>query len=996
MSRLLAGFRLGCTWAAPWCLVALLAAPGAVWAQMSAEEELATLRTPEGMEAVLFAAEPLVINPAAIDVDTHGRVWVAEIQWYRGRAQTDPPADSIKVLEDTDGDGRADKVTVFAEEVFAPMSICVAGSKVYVATSPDLWVYEDADGDLKADGPPTKLLTGFGGFNHDHGAHSLVLGPDHKWWMAHGDAGFDVTGTDGSHIEYSWGAMLRGELDGGKLETVAVNFRNSYEVCVSSFGEAFCSDNDNDGNESVRICWILEGGNYGWFGRPPMGKQEVARRVPQGVPFRDGWHFRAYTPGFVPGTLVTGFGSPCGICFYEGDAFGGALAGAPIHAEAGPQVVQRYPHQNAGYGMTAAIEPLLTSEGDRYYRPDDVCVAPNGGLYVSDWYDGGVGGHGYNDPDRGRIFFLKPKGKELTRREKPGPYDTVEDAVVALASPNLATQYLAREKLLAAPREAVRAVADLLDDDDRNLRARVLWLLDRIGGEARNNVVERLGDDEAAFRALAIRILRRHGDQYEKAILERADDPSPEVRREVLIAIRNWTDDAAWDALVRLAKRYDGADRYELETIHVAAADRQAELYDALAGGARPEQYGLLWALDAPRTEARLVQRLAELGSGDGDEAGAIADLLALSEDDSIARAVLAVALDDDRVGVVRRAAAAAVTRNAASTWRGALQAADGEALARVLRGDHGEIALDWIRAAGLADLAPAAVAIAADESASVEKRIACLRLATEFREESVLPVLRGIAGDGALADAAREALLNLVDGPSIRRWLTGGSGDAAAVVERLMQVDRGPWAVYALMEEADSVIAREAAERAIALAAEHPDANVRVLFEKYLPEDRRPAKLGEQFSAEQVLALEGDANRGRRIFTRSSAAQCMNCHAVAGRGRDIGPELTNIGRKYERGALLETILEPNKAISHEYVAHLVVTTGGQVYLGFLVQDDDETKVVKTAEGELVRIPAAEVEQVVKQDVSLMPELVLSEVSAQDAADLLSYLETLR
>jgi putative membrane-bound dehydrogenase-like protein len=208
----------------------LVSAP--VQAQMSPEQELGTLRVPEGMEAVLFAAEPLITNPSAIDVDTHGRVWVAEIQWYRGAAK-DPPADKIKVLEDTDGDGRADKVTTFAEGLFAPMSVCVAGDKVYVATSPDLWVYEDRNGDLKADGPPKKLLTGFGGRNHDHGAHSLVLGPDHKWWMAHGDEGFDVKGTDGSRIQFEWGAVLRGELDGSRLETVAVNFRNIYEVCSS-------------------------------------------------------------------------------------------------------------------------------------------------------------------------------------------------------------------------------------------------------------------------------------------------------------------------------------------------------------------------------------------------------------------------------------------------------------------------------------------------------------------------------------------------------------------------------------------------------------------------------------------------------------------------------------------------------------------------------------------------------------------------------------------
>ncbi len=358
-----------------------------------------------------------------------------------GRRQ-DPPADKIKVLEDTDGDGRADKATVFADDLFAPMSICVAGDKVYVATSPDLWVYEDKDGDLHADGPPTKLLTGFGGHNHDHGAHSLVLGPDHKWWMSHGDAGFDVTGTDGSRAKFQWGAVLRGELDGSRLETVAVNFRNPYEVCVSSFGEAFLSDNDNDGNESVRICWIMEGGNYGWFGGPPFDKQQLAARLGPDTPFRQHWHFRGYIPGYVPGTLVTGFGSPCGICFYEADAFGAKYKNAPLHADAGPRVCRVYRHELAGYGMRGASETFLSNEGDDYFRPDDVCTAPDGRLYVADWYDGGVGGHGYNNPDQGRIFVLTPHGKQLARRDKPGPYDNIADAVEGLQSPNLATQFL--------------------------------------------------------------------------------------------------------------------------------------------------------------------------------------------------------------------------------------------------------------------------------------------------------------------------------------------------------------------------------------------------------------------------------------------------------------------------------------------------------------------------------------------------------------------------
>ena len=145
-------------------LTIVVAAAAPAQAQNSPEAELKTLKVPAGFRVGLFASEPMITNPSAIDVDTKGRVWVAEIQFYRRAAKT-PPADQIKVLEETDGDGRADKATVFAEGILAPMSICVAGSKVYVATSPDLWVFEDRNGDLKADGPPKRLMTGFGGAN---------------------------------------------------------------------------------------------------------------------------------------------------------------------------------------------------------------------------------------------------------------------------------------------------------------------------------------------------------------------------------------------------------------------------------------------------------------------------------------------------------------------------------------------------------------------------------------------------------------------------------------------------------------------------------------------------------------------------------------------------------------------------------------------------------------------------------------------------------------
>jgi putative heme-binding domain-containing protein len=171
---------------------------------------------------------------------------------------------------------------------------------------------------------------------------------------------------------------------------------------------------------------------------------------------------------------------------------------------------------------------------------------------------------------------------------------------------------------------------------------------------------------------------------------------------------------------------------------------------------------------------------------------------------------------------------------------------------------------------------------------------------------------------------------------------------------------------------------------------------NVRVLFEKFIPVDQRPRKLGQAMAADEILALPGDVNRGRAIFDQSSAAQCKKCHAVQGFGGSLGPELTNIGRKYERKALLETIVDPSKAIAPEFVPHVLETKGGAVYAGFVVERTPQYVVLKDINSKRVRVDHEDIEVLMPQQKSLMPELLLSEVTAQDAADLLAYLTTLK
>jgi len=234
---------------------------------------------PEDLEISLWAESPMFFNPTNIDVDARGRVWVAEAVNYRGfnNLKADPlnhPAgDRIMILSDTDNDGRADSSKVFVQDqdLRAPLGLAVIGTRVVVSASPHLVVYTDENGD---DVPDRKeiLLTGFGGFDHDHGLHALVAGPDGRWYFNTGNAGPHIvtdrsgwtlragslyTGgtpynlknqggmvSDGGRV-WTGGLALRMQPDGTGLTVLAHNFRNAYELAIDSFGDLWQNDNDD-------------------------------------------------------------------------------------------------------------------------------------------------------------------------------------------------------------------------------------------------------------------------------------------------------------------------------------------------------------------------------------------------------------------------------------------------------------------------------------------------------------------------------------------------------------------------------------------------------------------------------------------------------------------------------------------------------------------------------------------------------------------------------
>jgi putative membrane-bound dehydrogenase-like protein len=593
------------------------------------------MTTANGLEVGLFACEPMLVNPADIDVDAQGRVWVCEGANYRSTFQKwgilREGGDRIMILEDSKHTGVADKQTVFYQDltVNTALGICVLGNKVIISSSPHVFVFTDTDGDGKAD-KRELLFEDTSKGDHDHCVHAFVFGPDGKLYFNFGnevrelrrpkggtmalplhgpvpqhesETAVDLAGNavKGQGKPYRQGMVFRCNLDGSELETLGWNFRNNYEVAVDSFGTLWQSDNDDDGNRGVRINYVMEFGNYGytdeitgagwvqgWKKAQEMGAKEEERPI---------YHWHLYDPGVVPNLLQTGNGSPTGIAVYEGHLLPDPFRNQVIHCDAGPRVVRAYPVTASGAGYTAGDVNILTT-ADSWYRPSDVCVGPDGALYIADWHDAGVGGH--NMADRvletmtGRIYRVAPKGNRPSIPKLD--VKSAAGAVTALQSPNMATRYLAWTALHDMQAKAEKPLAKLWKDTDPRMRARALQLLARIKGKEQEYVSAALADRDADIRITGLRIARSLKQDVIPAVRSLASDPSAQVRRECAIALRHSPSPEAPQLWAALAKQHDGKDRWYLEALGIGM-DGQADKFF----GAWLSQVGEQWNTPAGR-----------------------------------------------------------------------------------------------------------------------------------------------------------------------------------------------------------------------------------------------------------------------------------------------------------------------------------------------------------------------------------------------------------
>lgn len=391
------------------------------------QHSLDSLDVAEGLHATLVAEGPTLTNPTNIDVDARGRIWVVEGVNYR-KSKPKPlraAGDRIVILEDTTGDGVADVVKVFYQgtDIDAAMGITVLGNKVIVSAYQNIFVFTDTNGDDIAD--TKEVLFTSVGKDHDHSVHAFVFGPDGRLYFNGGNetgalmdpSGKVLTDRAGNRIEqkntpYQEGMAFSLEPDGTAIEVLGYNFRNPYELAVDSYGTVWQSDNDDDGNRSTRLNYVMEGGNFGY--RDEM--TGAGWRTP-----RTGWssevprrHWHSDDPGSVPSVRINGAGAPSGLAVYEGSLLPRRYWGALLHADAGMSEVRAFPVRADGAGYAADILPILGTTRDKMFRPVDVAVAPDGSIIVADWYDAGVGGHDMSDKAQGRIIRVAPPGARYT------------------------------------------------------------------------------------------------------------------------------------------------------------------------------------------------------------------------------------------------------------------------------------------------------------------------------------------------------------------------------------------------------------------------------------------------------------------------------------------------------------------------------------------------------------------------------------------------------
>ena len=946
------------------------------------QEALASLKLPEGFRATLFAHEPDVQNPISMTFDERGRLWVAENYTYAesGVNFETKLRDRIVILEDTDSDGIHDQRTVFWDEGVRLTSVEVGFGGVFALCAPHLLFIPDKNRDDIPDGKPQVLLDGWDASAVRHNiVNGLKWGPDGWLYGRHGILATSSVGPPGS------APSQRKQINCGIWRYHPT--RKVFDVVCHGTTNPWGFDFDENGqmffsNTVIGHLWhVIPGAHYERMYGADFDPH-LYELMPQ---IADHYHFDKgkevwsdVRKGVSKTTDAAGGGhAHCGLMIYYGDNWPSEYRGDFFTINLHGRRLNRDKPQRKGAGLELHHGQDLCFFGDEWFRGIDLIYGPDGGVYLADWTD--VGECHENDGvhrTSGRIFkvvYGKPRKIE--------PFDLAKQGNVELARlASFRDGWDARQarRLLA---ERAASGQDLADAyafvKRRGIRGvRELLAVHAMGKLTTLELGQTACTPQASehTRYWAVRLLSEESELTDqiKGFVQRAANPKLDL------------DDVAYASLLQ---RWPVAERWELlEKIHIGH-ERSLDLLcwygiePVIAANPEDAAGGLKERLGKSPLLPRLAsRRVAEMIL---EHPRAVESLLAAASADSALSLDILRGIDEGLRG-----------------WRRAPQPKNwSQVSAQLAESDSEEIKAQVTKLGVLFGDGRAIEEVKKlvdDGEADSASRISALRTLIADKGGDLLPLLKRLSGDRLLAEAAIRGLAGYRDA-DIPVLLIGHyprlrPEAQAAAIDTLVSRPEYARELLAAME-AGKIAARDISAFHARQIRSFEDADLSAQLAKVWGEVRTSSAEKQELmkSWKEKLTPElakADLSAGRALFARS----CANCHVLYGEGKSNGPDLTG-GNRRNLDYLLENLLDPSGLVAADFRMTVFQLTDGQTISGVVVEQTDKTLTIQTQQ-ERITIARSEVGRSKASNLSLMPDGLLTPLSAEQVRDLVGYLMT--